>query len=51
MRPDAAELRELRFVSHAEASALTLSAWLPELLSAAFSEQHGVFRQPIWKPQ
>ena len=50
VRPDAAELGELRFVSQEDASALALSAWLPEILSAAFSEHHGVFRQSIWKP-
>jgi len=50
VRADTSELRELRFVSHAQASALPLSAWLPEILAAVFSEQHGVFRPPVWKP-
>ena len=51
MQPDASELRELRFVSQAEARALPLSAWTPEILEAVFSENHGVFRPPTWKPQ
>jgi len=51
MQPDASELRELRFVSHAEAGTLPLAAWIPEILSAVFSERHGVFRPSTWKPQ
>ena len=51
VQPDPSELRELRFVSHAEASALALSAWLPEILAAVFNESDGVFRQATWKPQ
>jgi 8-oxo-dGTP pyrophosphatase MutT (NUDIX family) len=50
VQPDTSELRELRFVSHAEALALRLSAWLPEILVAVFGEAHGVFRPATWKP-
>ena len=50
VQPDASELRELRFVSHAEASALSLSAWLPEILAAVFSGQQGTFRPSVWNP-
>ena len=35
-------------VSQVEARALTLSAWLPEMLPAVFSENHGVFRAGTW---
>ena len=50
MHPDASELRELRFVSHREASGMSLSAWLPEILTAVFSQAHGVYRPPLWTP-
>ena len=50
MRPDGAELQELRFVSLSEAMDLPLSAWMPEVLQAVFSGG-SQFRQPRWVPR
>jgi len=50
MQPDRTELRELRFVSESEASALTLAAWVPEVLAAVFGGKSGNFRPPDWRP-
>jgi 8-oxo-dGTP pyrophosphatase MutT (NUDIX family) len=49
-RPEPAEVRELRFITEADARMLTLSPWLPEVLAAVFSEQHGAFSPATWKP-
>ncbi len=50
MQPDGTELRELRFVSEPEAKALTLAAWVPEVLAALFGGTSGNFRPPGWRP-
>ena len=50
-RPDRTELRELRFVSEGEASALPLAAWVPEVLAAVFGGRGGNFRPANWTPQ
>jgi hypothetical protein len=50
VRPDGTELQELRFVSEPEASALTLAAWVPEVLAAVFGGASGNFRPPDWRP-
>jgi 8-oxo-dGTP pyrophosphatase MutT (NUDIX family) len=49
MRPDGAELQELRFVSLSEAESLPLSGWVPEVLQAVFGDG-SQFRQPQWVP-
>jgi 8-oxo-dGTP pyrophosphatase MutT (NUDIX family) len=49
MRPDGAELEELRFVSLSEAEGLPLSAWVLEVLRA-LSSGGRQFRQPRWVP-
>ena len=51
VQPDGAELREVRFVNHSEASALPLAAWVPEVLGAVFGGTNGNFRPPNWRPQ
>jgi 8-oxo-dGTP pyrophosphatase MutT (NUDIX family) len=50
MQPDGTELRELRFVSESETSALTLAAWVPEVLAAVFGGTSATFRPPEWRP-
>jgi 8-oxo-dGTP pyrophosphatase MutT (NUDIX family) len=50
MKPDGTELRELRFVSESEASALTVAPWVPEVLAAVFGGTSGTFRPPDWRP-
>ena len=50
VQPDGTELRELRLVNASEASALTLAAWVPELLAAVFRGTSGNFRLPDWRP-
>ena len=50
LQPDGTELRELRFVSEPEASALTLAAWVPEVLAAVYGGTSGNFRPPDWRP-
>jgi 8-oxo-dGTP pyrophosphatase MutT (NUDIX family) len=49
-QPDGTELRELRFIVEAEAAALRLAAWVPEVLAAIFSEKSAAFRLPTWVP-
>lgn len=50
VQPDGAELQELRFVNESEASALTLAAWVPEVLAAVFDGTTGNFRPTNWRP-
>ena len=50
LHPEPSELRELRFVSQQEVNELSLSTWLPEVLTAVFSQGHGVYRPPVWTP-
>ncbi len=49
VQAQASELLDLRFLSQAEAANLPLSAWLPEILDAVFSERNGVFRPSVWR--
>ena len=50
VQPDGTELRELRFVTESETSALPLAAWVPEVLAAVFGGTSGNFRPPDWRP-
>ena len=50
VRAEESEIRELRFVSEAEALALEVAPWIPEVLSAVFAETSGNFRPPDWTP-
>jgi 8-oxo-dGTP pyrophosphatase MutT (NUDIX family) len=48
-RPDGVETTETRWVDGAEASALAVARWVPEVLHAVFSNARGgAFRQPTW---
>ena len=49
--PDATEVLEVRLVKEAEAEALPLARWLPEVLQAVFHGQRTqAFRRPTWQP-
>jgi 8-oxo-dGTP pyrophosphatase MutT (NUDIX family) len=51
LRPDAAEVLELRFVSVDEAEALPKAAWVDEVLGAVFRREHARrFRPATWQP-
>ena len=50
VRPQEAEVRELRFVDDAEARALEVAPWIPEVLDALFAGTSGNFRPPDWMP-
>jgi 8-oxo-dGTP pyrophosphatase MutT (NUDIX family) len=50
VRPEEAEVRELRFVSEAETRALDVAPWIPEVLDAVFAGTPGNFRPPDWAP-
>jgi 8-oxo-dGTP pyrophosphatase MutT (NUDIX family) len=49
-RPDGMELRELRFVTDDEATALPLASWVPEVLSVVFGRAPNGFRPATWSP-
>jgi 8-oxo-dGTP pyrophosphatase MutT (NUDIX family) len=49
-RPDGTELHELRFVSEAESSALSVAPWAAEVLHAIFGEKTATFRPATWTP-
>jgi 8-oxo-dGTP pyrophosphatase MutT (NUDIX family) len=49
-RPDQKELLELRYASEAEAYALAVAPWGPEVLQAVFGRRAGAFRSAAWRP-